>query len=241
MNFSIVIDNIPLLLDGLWVTLHLISLSLVLGFMLALPLALIRHFKVPVANQLIWGFTYFFRSTPLILQIYLIYYGTGQFSWIRDSWMWVILEKAYLCGLIAFTLNTAAYTTEIFRNALDTMRKNEIEAAIAFGMSTWKAYTRIVIPNSLRRSIPPYSNEVIFLLHSSSIASAITITELTGAARYLYSKYYDPFTPFLAVSLVYLVIVFLLTYIFKLLERRFLSYLSINHESTKKLGDFGNP
>lgn len=239
MNIDIIIDNIPDLIDGLWVTIKLITTSIIIGFIVSIPLALCRHLKIPIVNQIVWVFTYFFRSTPLILQIYIIYYGTGQFEWIRTSWMWLFLENAYFCAVLAFTLNTTAYTAEIFKNSMDNMSKKEIEAAVAFGMSQFKIYWRIVIPNSLRRIIPPYSNEVIFLLHSSSIASVITITDLTGAARYLYSKYYDPFTPFIFIGIIYALLVFGLVYVFKLLEKRFLSYLD-KDQNIKKAADFGN-
>ena len=225
MNFEIIIDNIGMFVDGLWVTIHLIALSLVIGFSLSLPLALIRHLKVPVANQIIWSFTFFFRATPLLLQIYLIYFGTGQFSFFRDSFLWLFFKEAYLCALLAFTLNTTAYTTEILKGAFDNMRKKEIEAALAFGMSKFSTYSRIIIPNSLRRSLPPYSNEVIFLLHSSSIASVITVTELTGVAGYIYSKYYDPFTPYVTVAAVYIALVSIISLIFKLLEKKYLAHL----------------
>lgn len=239
MNFSIIEDNIGLILNGLWVTFHLISLSLLIGFILALPLALVRHLKIKFFNQIIWTFTFFFRSTPLLLQIFLIYYGIAQFEWVRESFLWLFFKQAYLCGLLAFTLNTVAYTTEIFKGAMDNMNRNEIEAAKSFGMSKYIIYLRIVIPNSLRRSLPPYSNEVIFLLHSSSIASVITITELTGVANYIYSKYYDPFTPYITVAVMYAIIVTIISYIFKLLEKKYLAHLNLVQNKEKKV--IGNP
>ena len=239
MNFQVVIDHFPTLLQGLFVTIHLIGFSLILGLVMAVPLALIRHLKVPLANQLIYSYTYFFRATPLLLQIYLIYYGVAQFEWIRDSFLWSFFKEAYLCAVLAFSLNTAAYTAEIIKGALDTMNKQEIEAAVTFGMTKRQIYRRIVLPNALRRCIPAYSNEVIFLFHSSAMASVITVTELTGAAYALYTKYYDPFGPFLTVAFMYLGLILLIIGFFKLLEKKYLAYL--NNRPLQPVKTFGNP
>ena len=233
-NFQIVFDNFDLYINGFFVTIHLTALSLLIGFALSLPLALIRHRNVPVLNQLVFTYTYFFRGTPLLIQMYLIYYGMGQFEAVRESFLWYFFKEAYFCGLFAFVLNTTAYTTEIIKGALDTIDKREVEAAVAFGLSKVQAYARIVIPNALRRSLPPYSNEVIFMFHASALASVITITDLTSAARYLYSKYYDPFTPFIIAALFYLGIVFLIVMMFKFLEHKFLAFLG-RPEDRKKL------
>jgi len=240
MSWQDILNNFHLFLSGLWVTIHLISLSLFIGFLLSIPLALIRHFKVPILNRTVWCYTYFFRATPLLLQIFLIYYGSGQFQWLRESWMWFLLEKAYFCALLAFTLNTTAYTTEIIRGALDTMNPREIEAGFTFGMTKAQVYRRIVLPNALRRCIPAYSNEVIFLFHSSAVASVITVNELTGVASYLYAKYYDPFTPFLTVAGFYMVLIFSIIFFFRQLEKKFLKYLSAAAIDQKKFF-FGNP
>ncbi|KAK3604021.1 hypothetical protein CHS0354_026822 [Potamilus streckersoni] len=211
--------------NGLFTTLSLVGASVLLGLFFAVPLGIMRNLKLKFANQIIWGYTYFFRGTPMLLQTYLIYYGLSQFEFVRESWLWFFLREAYACALLAFTLNTCAYTTEIIHGALNNMDKREIEAGKAFGMSPFAVYTRIIIPNSLRRSIPAYSNEVIFMIQGSSIASVITIMDLTGAGSYLYSKYYDPFRPYITVGLIYLGLTFGLLYVFKIAENKLMSHL----------------
>ena len=225
MNFGIFLDHYPLFLEGLLVTVALVSVSLALGLVLALPLALARHFRVRVLGRAVMTFTWFFRGTPLLLQIYLIYYGSGQFELIRQSFLWHFLAEAYFCGALALTLNTCAYTTEIIHGALNTADEKETEAARAFGMSRYQTYRYVVIPEALRRCIPPYGNEVIFMFHGSAVISVITIMDLTGAARYLYAKYYDPFTPFVLSGLFYLALVSLVVFLFGKLEKRFMPHL----------------
>ncbi len=241
MDFGIIIDNIPLLLEGLVVTLKLIGTSMVIGFIFSLPLAIIRNLKIPVLNQIVWSFTYFFRSTPLLLQLYLIYFGTSQFDFIRESFLWEFFREPYFCGLLAYSLNTSAYTAEILRGSMENMSRHEVEAAEAFGLSKFHCYTRIIIPNSLRRALPPYSNEVIFLLHSSSVASVVTIVELTGAASSLYNKYYDPFTPYITVAGIYIVLVLIISFAFKLLEKKFMAHLANRGAGLTQRVKVGNP
>ena len=225
-NLQLLIDNLELYFEGLILTLHLVALSLIIGFLLSIPLATIRAGKNNFVNKIAWSYTYFFRGTPLLLQIYLIYFGMGQFDLIKDSFLWFFLKEAYFCALLTFILNTTAYTSEIIAGALKNMPKNQVEAAKAFGMNDRQIYWRLILPNSLRRCIPPYSNEVIFMIHGSALVSVITLTDITGAASYLYSKYYDPFTPFIGAALIYLCLIFVVVYGFKILEKKFMSYLS---------------
>lgn len=211
--------------DGLVNTVQLVFLSLIIGLCLAVPLAIMRTSKKRWINWPVWCFTYVFRGTPLLIQLYMIYYGVTLIDGIQESVFWVIFERAFYPCLIAFTLNTAAYTTEIFRGAIEATPRGEIEAAKAYGMSAAKRMRRIVLPSAFRRAIPAYSNEVVFMLHSSAIASTVTIIDLTGAARDIYARFYAPFPAYIFVALIYLCLTFAIFYVFKQLEKRLLGHL----------------
>ena len=211
--------------DGMVNTVQLVFLSLIVGLILAVPLAIMRTSKNPFINYPVWLFTYIFRGTPLLIQLYMIYYGVTLIEGIQDSVWWVIFEKAFYPCLIAFSLNTAAYTTEIFRGVIEATPHGEIEAAKAYGMGWAKRMRRIVLPSAFRRAIPAYSNEVIFMLHGSAIASTVTILDLTGAARDIYAQHYTAFPPFLFAAAVYLTLTFTIIMIFKLIENKMLAHL----------------
>lgn len=206
--------------DGAVMTIQLVFLSLILGLIMAVPLAVMRASDNVFISRSIWVFTYVFRGTPLLIQLYIIYYGVTYIQGIQDSMFWPIVREAFYPCLFAFVLNTAAYTTEIFRGAIVATPNGEIEAAKAYGMSNSQAMRRIVLPSAFRRALPAYSNEVIFMLHASSIASIVTIIDITGAARDVYAKYYAPFEAFSFAALIYLSITFILVYGFKIWEKR---------------------
>jgi len=211
--------------DGIVSTVQLVFLSLVIGLFLAVPLAIMRNSKNPFLNYPVWVFTYVFRGTPLLIQLYMIYYGVTLIEGIQETVWWVIFEKAFYPCLIAFTLNTAAYTTEIFRGVIEATPKGEIEAAKAYGMSWSKRMVRIVLPSAFRRAIPAYSNEVICMLHGSAIASTVTILDITGAARDVYAQHYTAFPPFMFAALLYLALTMAILFAFKTLEKRILGHL----------------
>ena len=211
--------------EGLTVTVQLVFLSLLIGLVLAVPLAIGRSSKHGWIKWPIFAYTYVFRGTPLLIQLYLIYYGVVFVDGIQDTWLWVILEDPFMPALIAFTLNTAAYTTEIFRGAIKSTPKGEIEAARAYGMSTNLMLRRVVLPSAFRRALPAYGNEVIFMLHASAIASVVTIMDLTGAARFVYARFYAPFEAFLFVAAIYLCLTFAILYFFRYLEKKLLAHL----------------
>ncbi len=225
MDFQVIIENLPLYFHGLGVTVLLVFSSLVLGLVLAIPVALAATSK----NRWIYGlpkaFIYFFRGTPLIVQMYLIYHGMGQFEAIRESFLWVIFKEAYMCALIAFALNTAAYTGEILRGTIEQTMFGEIEAAKACGMSKGLLYRRVILPSTFRRALPAYGNEVIFMLHGSSLAGIITIMDLFGAARLVNSRSFVPFESYIAAGMFYLALTFIIVWIFKRAERHFHAYL----------------
>ncbi|TDO04624.1 MULTISPECIES: ABC transporter permease [Halomonas] len=211
--------------EGLITTVQLVSLSLIIGLVLAVPLAIGRGSPHRWISLPIFLYCYVFRGTPLLVQLYLIYYGVVFIEGIQETWLWVILEKPFVPALIAFTLNTAAYTAEIFRGAIKSTPRGEIEAARAYGMSRGLMLRRIVLPSAFRRALPAYGNEVIFMLHASAIASVVTIMDLTGAARFVYARYYAPFEAFLFVAAIYLCLTFAILYLFRYLERRLLAHL----------------
>jgi arginine/ornithine transport system permease protein len=223
---EIILNNLPLFFTGLLLTLKLTGYSLLIGLLLAMPLAGLRVSRNRWVSQAVWAFTYFFRGTPMLLQLLVLYYGMAQFEWVRNSFLWEYLREPFWCALIAFALNTCAYTTEIFAGAMRNIPHGEVEAARAYGMSPLTLFRRIVLPSALRRSIPSYSNEVILMLQGSSIASAVTLMDLTGAGRSIYSEYYAPFEAFIFIGLVYMAMTFALVAIFKRLEKRYLAYLA---------------
>ncbi|EOW9107734.1 ABC transporter permease [Vibrio cholerae] len=221
MDFSLIIDSLPIYLSGLWTTVWLVSLSLVIGLLCAIPLAIARNSKQKWFSLPAWGYIYFLRGTPLLVQLYLIYYGMDQWFPVKDT-LW---EHAWFCALVAFILNTSAYTAEIIRGAINGLPKGEVEAAKAYGMSRFQTYQRIILPSALRRSLPAYSNEVIFMLHGSAVAGIVTIMDLTGAARLVNSRYYAPFEAFLSAGLFYMALTFIILWCFKQAEQRFFAYL----------------
>ena len=225
LDFYLIAQHYDLFLRGLGNTVALVVLSLVIGGTLSIPLAIARANRQPVANQIIWAYVYVFRGTPLLVQTYLIYYGLGQFEAIRDSFLWPFLREAWWCALIAFTLNTAAYTTEIFRGVIEATPWGEIEAAKACGMSPATRMRRIILPSAFRRALPAYSNEVIFMLHGSVVASTVTIVDVLGAGRTLNAKYYLAYEGFIAAAVIYMVIVFFVSRGFKLWEKRWHAHL----------------
>lgn len=221
MDFSLILESFPIYLEGLWTTFWLVGSALILGLMVAIPLAITRNSRNYLLMLPSWGYIYFFRGTPLLVQLYLIYYGMDQFFPVKDT-LW---ENAWFCALVAFVLNTSAYTAEIIRGAINGLPKGEVEAAKAYGMSTFLTYRRIILPSALRRALPAYSNEVIFMLHGSAVAGIVTILDLTGAARLVNSRYYAPFESFLTAGLFYMALTFIILWIFKNAEKRFLAYL----------------
>jgi arginine/ornithine transport system permease protein len=226
IDIVLIAQNFDRFLLGAWVTLKLTGISLIIGGLLAIPLAIIRAGNNPFLNAPVWGFTYLFRGTPLLVQTYLIYYGLGQFEWIRETVIWgPILSQAWYCALIAFSLNTAAYTTELLRGAIEATARGEIEAAKACGFSRAKRMRRIVLPSAFRRALPAYSNEVIFMLHGSVVASTITIQDLLGVGRWLNGRYYLAYEGFITAAVLYLVIVLLISRGFRLWEKRWLAHL----------------
>lgn len=228
MRVDLVLENWQLFASGTWMTLQLTFLALAIGFVIALPFGIARARRVPIASPLINGYVYLFRGTPLLVQLFLIYYGLSQFDWIRESWAWTFLRDPWWCALIAFSLNSGAYATEIIRGAVETTPRGELEAAGALGLSPFQVDALVLIPSALRRALPQYGNEVVFMLHGSVVASIITLQDILGAGRTLNSKFYLAYEGFLTAALLYMAITFVLVMVFRGLEGRYLRHLRVS-------------
>ena len=222
MNLDAIAESLPLYLAGTWLTLKLLVASLLAGGVVALPLSVLRSLPSPWAWRPVWLFTYVIRGTPLLVQLYLLYYGLAQFEAVRSSVAWPWLSSPAFCVVAAFAINTCAYTTEIIAGAIRELPAGEIEAAQSLGMSRAVMFRRIVLPSALRRSLPAYGNEVQLMLHGTSLASVVTLLDLTGAAREVNSRYYLPFEAFITAAVFYVLITMALVALFHAAERRWL-------------------
>ncbi|WP_077036001.1 ABC transporter permease [Pelomonas sp. KK5] len=224
-NLEAIQDNFHLYLEGAVHTVELLAISLACGLALAVPLAVLRSLRGSWVSRLVWLYTYVFRGTPMLVQLFLIYYGLAQFEAVRASVAWPWLSSAWFCACLSFVLNTAAYTTEIIAGSIMALPAGEIEAAKAMGMSRAVMFRRIVLPSALRRSLPAYSNEAIFMLHGTALASVVTIMDLTGAAREINSSYYVPFEAFITAACFYFALTSLLVALFHRAEAKWLKPL----------------
>lgn len=225
MELSVVISYFPRLLDGAWVTMQLVVLSIVLGAIFALPIALARISSSPLVRVFPFLYIFFFRGTPLLVQIFLVYYGASQFDVVKESIFWPILREPFWCAIIAFTLNTSAYTAEIFRGAIQAIPVGEVEACKVVGMTRVQMYRRVLLPRAFGIVLPAYGNEIILMLKGSALASTITLLDLTGMARTIIARTYTPIEIFMAAGVIYLVISMVIIAIFKQVEKRQNRYL----------------
>ena len=225
MSFEAIVDNLPLYLSGAWTTLRLLAMSLLLGLVAAIPLGVLRassrrRWWLPVAC-----FTFVVRGTPLLVQLFLLYYGLAQFEAVRASVLWPLLSSAWFCAVAAFAINTCAYTTEIVAGAIRATPAGEVEAARSVGMPWGLMVRRILLPSALRRALPGYGNEVVLMLHATSLASIVTLLDLTGVARDVNSRFFLPFPAFVTAALFYLAITFVLVAMFRRAEARWTRHL----------------
>lgn len=225
MDWKIILDSLPLYVGGIRTTLVLLVISLASSFLLAIPLAIARVSANQWISKPVWLYTYVLRGTPLLVQLFIIYHGLAQFEAVRESMAWVLLKNAWFCAWLAFTLNSTAYTTEIFAGALKATTVGEIEAARSYGLGGFKLYSRILLPSALRRALPQYSNEVVGLMHATAIASTVTLVDITRVARDVNANHLLVTESFGVAAVIYFLLTFTLVGIFKLLERRFLRHL----------------
>ncbi len=225
MNLELVFRHWDLFLWGVWTTLHLTALALFFGMLIAIPSALSIARRSPL-SPLVNGYVYLFRGTPLLVQTYLIYYGLSQFEVVRDSFAWPVLREAWWCAVIAFSLNSGAYSAEILRGAIQTTPKGELEGAKSLGLSERQVTWLVLLPSAFRRALPQYGNEVVFMLHGSVVASIITIQDILGVGRTVNAKYYVSYEGLLSAAVLYMTITFVVTRLFRLVEAHFLKHLS---------------
>ncbi|KZZ41021.1 ABC transporter permease [Thalassolituus sp. HI0120] len=232
-EWEIIWQYLPKLMEGAWLTLELVFVSGLIGVFLAVPLALMRASENVWLRVLPVGYIFFFRGTPLLVQIFLIYYGASQFDVVKESWIWPILREPYWCAIIAFSLNTAAYSAELIRGAIQAIPKGEIEVSQALGMSKPTMIRRIVLPRAFGIVFPAYGNELLLMLKGSALASTITLLDLTGMARTIIARTYTPLEMFFAAGMVYLIIAAVMIGCFKLLEHKINRYQFYNPDTAK--------
>ncbi|WJN59960.1 ABC transporter permease [Pseudomonas sp. SO81] len=220
MNWEVIVKYLPKLLEGAALTVELVAFAVLAGLVLALPMGIARASRHWYVRALPYGYIFFFRGTPLLVQLFLVYYGLAQFDVVRQGPLWPYLRDPYWCTVITMTMHTAAYIAEILRGAIQAVPPGEIEAARALGMSRAQAMLYIILPRAARIGLPAYSNEVILMLKASALASTVTLLELTGMSRTIIARTYLPVEIFFAAGVFYLVIAYVMVRAFKLLERK---------------------
>ena len=221
MDINLMITSLPKLLSATVVTLKLLSLSLFFGLFIGLLFAILRLNKNIFVNKFAYGYSYVFRGTPLLVQIFIIYFGLGQIEYFRSTFLWVVFKEPYWCAIIAFALNTGAYTSEILRSAFQTIKPGFIEAGKSLGISNKIIFYKIQIPIAIRQSLPAYGNEIILMMKGTSLASTVTLLDLTGVAKYIISTTFKPIEVFIVAGSIYLFMTFLIHNLIKYLEKRF--------------------
>jgi octopine/nopaline transport system permease protein len=219
MDFAFMWETFLTLLPGLPLTLELAATSILAGGILAAIISLVAVIGGPIGRGFTQGYVFVFRGSPLLVQMFLIYYGLGQFRpFLQEIGVWGIFREPYWCAVIALTLNTAAYSSEIFRGGLQAVSIQQVEAARACGMSGVLLFRRIILPIAIRQALPAYGNEIILMLKATALASVITIMEVTGLAGKLIADSFRAFEVFIVAGAIYLAITFLVTRLLRIIE-----------------------
>ena len=221
MDLELMIGSFPKLLSAAVITLKLLSVSLIIGLFIGFLFAILRLNKNIFINKFAYGYSYVFRGTPLLVQIFIIYFGLGQIEYLRSTVLWVILKEPYWCAIIAFAFNTGAYTSEILRSAFQTIKPGIIEAGKSLGISNKVIFYKIQIPIAIRQSLPAYGNEIILMMKGTSLASTVTIMDLTGVAKYIISTTFKPIEVFIVAGGIYLFMTFIIHNVIKFLEKKY--------------------
>jgi len=221
MDFTIMATSLPKLLGAALVTLKLLSLSLFFGLFIGLLFAILRLNKNSLINKFAYGYSYVFRGTPLLVQIFIIYFGLGQIEYFRTTFLWTIFKEPYWCAIIAFALNTGAYTSEILRSAFETVKIGIVEAGKSLGISSKVIFYKIQIPLAIKQSLPAYGNEIILMMKGTSLASTVTLMDITGVAKYIISTTFKPIEVFIVAGSIYLFMTFLVHNLIKFLEKKY--------------------
>ena len=221
MDLELMINSFPKLLSAAVITLKLLSVSLIIGLFIGLFFAILRLNKNIFINKFAYGYSYVFRGTPLLVQIFIIYFGLGQIEYLRSTVLWVVLKEPYWCAIIAFALNTGAYTSEILRSAFQTIKPGIVEAGKSLGISNKVIFYKIQIPIAIRQSLPAYGNEIILMMKGTSLASTVTLMDLTGVAKYIISTTFKPIEVFIVAGGIYLFMTFIIHNVIKFLEKKY--------------------
>ena len=221
MDFELMISSFPKLLNATLITLKLVSMSLILGIFLGIFFAILRTGKNKFLKNLSYYYSYIFRGTPMLVQLFIIYFGLGQIEYLRSSFLWTVLKEPYWCAIIAFALNTGAYTSEILRSAFETIDKGYIEAGKSLGISKNKIFYKIKLPLAIKQSLPAYGNEMILMLKGTSLASTVTLMDITGVAKYIISTTFKPIEVFIVAGSIYLFMTFIIHNMIKFLEKKY--------------------
>ncbi len=227
MDFELITTNFLIVLSGVDETIILVLLSLSLGFFISIFFALARISSIKLLSETIYYYIFVIRGTPLLVQIYLIYFGLGSLKAIRESFLWIVLKEPFWCGVIALVLNTVAYTTEIIRGGIQSVSKGQIESCKSLGMTRFTMYYKIILPVAFRQAFPAYGNEMILMVKATSLVSLTTYMEMTGLARNIMSKTFAPVEAFIAAGSIYLFLNFLIVQFIKFLEWKYNPHLRI--------------
>ena len=221
MDLDFALEHFPRLLKAAKLTIELTLLSLFFGIFVGVFFAILRTSKNKILFYISYYYSYVLRGTPLLVQIFIIYFGLAQLEWVRESFLWVFLKEPYSCAILAFTLNTGAYSSEIFRSAFETVNKGIVEAADGLGLSKINTFFKIKLPIAIRQSLPAYGNEMILMLKGTSLASTVTLLDLTGVAKHIISTTFRPVEVFIVAGSIYLLMTFIIHNFIKFLERRY--------------------
>ena len=215
----------PKYISGLLTTLSLVGLSLVIGAVLSIPVAIGRMSKNKLISRIAFAYVYVFRGTPLIAQLFLIYYGLGSFRpQLETVGLWGFFREAWNCAVFSFALNTAAYQAEILRGAVESVPRGQWEGAAALGLNRVQTLYKIVLPQALIVALRPYGNEIILMIKGSAIVALATVYDLMGETRRAYSRTYD-FQTYIWAAIFYLVIVETLRNVWSVVETRLTRHL----------------
>jgi octopine/nopaline transport system permease protein len=221
MDLELMLNSLPKLLFATLITLKLLASSLTAGLVLALVFSIMRISK----NNFLFYFSYIFsnifRGIPLLVQIFIIYYGFGQIEYLRSTIFWVIFKEPFGCAMFALSLNTAAYTSEILRSAFETVKVGYVEAGQSLGLSKKKIFYKIRLPLAIHQSLSAYGNEIILLMKGTALASTVTLMDITGVARNIISTSFKPIEVFIVAGSIYLCLTFLIQYLIKTAENKF--------------------
>ena len=227
MDFQLIISNFFIVITGIDETILLVLLSLSIGLFISIFFALARISSIKSLSQIVYCYIFIIRGTPLLVQIYLIYFGLGSIKAIRESFLWILLKEPFWCGVLALILNTVAYTTEIIRGGIQSVTKGQIESCKALGMSKFIMYYKVILPVAFRQAFPAYGNEMILMVKATSLVSLTTYMEMTGLARNIMSKTFAPIEAFIAAGSIYLFLNFLIVQLIKFLEWKYNPHLRL--------------